>query len=232
MNYITKKLFLFIFLVCSLNVYSLDINITEKEVETYLGVGYSRGFYQYGEVSAIGAVELYDRYKLRGGILFEKTSVNYDINTFINAGCSPFLKLPLSFSLAYIYNGLPEYEAHTHSIMPIVSFNAKRAGISLAANFRLSSFFGEPAIFESILSLYAYFNFINTDKLNIGVGGGNFSDFSARNIGAYSLNLYAAIHIDGKWSIINKIELMQSGGDGLTTTFYKLAYRAGVKFLW
>jgi hypothetical protein len=173
-----------------------------------------------------------NRYTLKGGISSGITAFYHDINTFISAGYSPFLKLPLNFSVAYIYNGLPEYRAHAHSIIPVISFNAKRAGISIGSNFRHTFFFQEPAIFESILSFYGYFNFINTGKLSIGAGAGNFSDFHAKNMGAYSLNLYAAIHPDNGWIIINEVELMQSGGDGLAAVFYGFACRTGVKFSW
>jgi len=227
-----KTVLLLLCSVCWRNAYSLDIHITGKEAETALMWEYNRAFYQYGEISAIGAVELNNRYKVRGGLSFGISAFDSDINTFINAECSPFLKLPLSFSLFYIYNGLPEYEAHTHSIMPVVSFNAKRAGISIGPNFRLSSFFGGPAIFESILSFYIYLNFINNDTLNIGAAWGNFNDFHAKNIGAYSLTFYALIRLRANWSIVSRIELMQSGGDGLTSAFYGISCRAGVKYTW
>jgi len=227
-----NKLFLFIFFICSRNVYSLDMHITGKEIETSLRGEYNRTFYQYGEISAVGAIELNNRYKVRGGLSFGASAFDNDINTFINAGCSPFLKFPLNFSVSYIYNGLPEYEAHTHSIMPIVSFNAKRAGISIGPNFRLSSFFGEPAIFESILSFYVYFNLINNNTLHIGTAWGNYNDFHAKNIGAYSLDFYAIIRLHANWNIISEVELMQSGGDGLSSAFYGISCRAGVKYSW
>lgn len=226
------KLFLFILFICAWNVYALDINITGKEAEGFLRGEYNRAFSQYGEISAIGAIELNDIYKVRGGLLFGITALDTDINTFINVGCSPFVKIPLIFSLSYIYNGLPKYDAHTHSIFPIVSYNAKRAGVSLGPNFRFSSFSGEPAIFEALLSFYVYFNFINNDTLNIGASWGNFNDFHARNIGAYSLNFYATALLSANWSIISEIELKQSGGDGLTTAFYGISCRAGVKYTW
>jgi len=221
-----------IFFICSWNVSSHDINVTEKKIEAYLRGEYNRTYCQYGEISSVGAIELDNRYTLRGGISSGMTAFYKDINTFINTGYSPFLKLPLNFSVSYIYNGLPEFKAHTHSIMPVVSYNARRAGVSIGSNFRLTSFFGESAIFESILSFYCHFNFINNNALNIGVGCGNFDDFHAKNMGAYSLNLYAAIRPNSCWSIINEIELMQSGGDGLATTFYGFACRAGVKYTW
>jgi len=229
---LVKIIFLFMFFICSRNVYSFDINISGKEIEASLRGEYNRTFYRHGEISAIGAVELNNRYKVRGGLSFGISSFDYDINSFINAGCSPFLKLPLNFSVSYIYNGLPEYEAHTHSIMPIVSFNAKRAGISIGPNFRLSSFFGEPAIFESILSFYVYFNFINNNTLHVGTAWRNYNDFHAKNISAYWLNFYALIRLYANWSIISQIDLMQSGGDGLSSTFYGISCCAGVKYSW
>jgi hypothetical protein len=228
-----KKIAVLVFIMYVRNVHALDLEITEKETETFIKLEYNRAFYNYIEAEAIGGIELNNLFTFRGGISLGRTDYDYDINTFINTGLSPFVKFPpLNFSLSYIYNGLPEYEAHTHSIMPLVSLITKRAGASFGGIFRFTSFFGGPAIFEALFSFYAYFNFITTDILTVGVGAGNYDDFHAKNLGAYSFSINAAIHQSENWSFISGIELMQSGGDGFTTTFYGIVCRMGVKFLW
>jgi len=208
------------------------LEITKIETDAYIRGEFNRSFNYHGGLSATGAIELDNRYTFRGGISFGSTKINSDINTFIGARYSPFPNLPLHFSLSYIYNGLPEYNAHTHSILPVIYFNAKRAGISVGFNFRFTSFFGSNAQFESILSFYGYFNFINNDNLRIWAGAGNFSDFYAKNMGAYSLSFGAVVRIDSNWSIIGQLELMQSGGDGFSTNFYGIAWSGGAKYSW
>jgi len=51
-------------------------------------------------------------------------------------------------------------------------------------------------------------------------------------MGAYSLCLYSAVAINKQWSIINDIELLQSGSVGLSANFYGINWRGGVKFTW
>jgi hypothetical protein len=222
-------LFLLVFIFSFYNIHALDV--TARDAEAYITAESNRSHY-YADISLTCAIELENMFRLKGGIALGAVPDTAAIGSFINAEYLPFSGIPLSFSASYIYNGLPGYKAHTHSILPFVSYNTWRAGISLGSNFRFTSFFGENAQFESIFSFSGYFNFINNDSLLLGIGFGNFSDFMAKNIGAYSLSLFADIRLDDRWSIINNMELMQSGGDGFSTTFYGFAWRAGVRFSW
>jgi len=71
-----------------------------------------------------------------------------------------------------------------------------------------------------------------TDSLRIGLKAANFSDFTSYNFGAYFLNLNSAIRLNKKISLINEIEIHQSGSSTLASTFYGLIYRGGVALLW
>jgi len=208
------------------------ITITKKEVEAYLKGEYNRTFTYYGDISIIGAIELENKFLLRAGASIGRSSGETDIRSFFNAGYLNFLGVPVNMDLFYIYNGLPDYHAHTQTVLPVISYNAKHAGISLGMNFRFSHFFDGPLQFESLLTFYVYFNFIYTDSLQIGVSIGNFNEFQAKNMGAYSLIFYSNMRLDKNLSIINEIELMQSGGDGLSTILYGFAWRGGVKVSW
>jgi len=237
--------FLFIFFLLSVlqNAHSVDVEntnveITNKEVEAYLRNEYSRGFNYCGELSAIGSLELNSIYSFRSGISFGIAQDITSLNTFAGVGFSPFVMSdipavkPLSFSLAYIFNGLPGIDIHAHSIQPVISYKARQAGASIGPCFRFASFFGEPALYETVLSFSVYYNFINNEKLLIGISISNFDDFNAKNSMAYSLNINSAVRLNDKWSLINELELMQSGADGLTSTFYGIAWRGGAKFTW
>jgi len=220
----------FILILCVYNVYSVDLS--GKEIETCLSAEYNRGAEYIFGISAAGGIELNNICKIRSGILYKESEDLSDLNIFLNNKYSPFSKVPVSFSLLYIYNNLYEYETSVHSILPFISYNAKRAGVSIGFNLRFTSFFEEEPQFESILSSSIYFNFVNKESLLIGLSLGNFDEFYARNIGAYSFNLNAVIRINNNWSVINEFELLQSGGDGFLSTFYGFGWRGGARFSW
>jgi len=220
----------FILILCVHSVYGIEL--TEKEIEARLTEEYNRGFEFNTGMSVIGGIELNKICKFRSGISFKKSEELSDLNIFLSGKYSPFSKVPVSFSLLYIFNNLYEYETSIHSILPYISYNAKRAGVSLGLNSRFTSFFEEEPQFESILSSCVYFNFVNKETLLIGVSLGNFDEFYARNIGTYSFNINTVIRINSNWSIINEFELMQSGGDGFLSAFYGFGWRGGARFSW
>jgi len=227
-----KFLFLPLFFFCLQNILSLEIEITDKGVEAYLGGNYTRGSNLMAELSAAGGIELNKIIGFRCGLSVGRTLIDTEINTFLTVNYSPFSKVPVIFSVSHIWNGLPEYEAHANTLLPYVSFKAKRAGISLGANFRFTSYFREKAQFESVISFYGYFNFINNDKICFGLGAGNFNEFHANNLGAIFVNLYISIPLNNMITLYNDIEYMQSGMDGLTATLYRTAFKTGVKITW
>ena len=219
-----------IIIMTSGNIHAAEI--TDGEIEAFLRGEYNRVFNYYGDISAIGSLELNNIYLFRLGFSLGKTAASTSIKTHTSAAISPFSGIPLAFSLLYIYNGIPDYDNHTHTILPLVSFNTARAGISIGPSLRFISFFKESAQFESVLSFSVYVNFINNDALCIGIGFVNFNDFQIKNFGAYSLKLNTLIRLDDKWQIINELELTQSGGDGFSTTFFGFGWRGGVKYKW
>jgi len=233
MKILIKLLILPLFLICIPNINSLDngTDISAIEVQGFYRGEYLRSHNFLNEISAIGIIELKSNLAFKGGISVGRTITDTEINTLVGINYSPF-SFPLSFNASYVYNGFPEYKAHMHSIIPFISYNTNRAGISLGSNFRFSNYFGGDAQFESILSFYAYWNFIYNDVLCAGIGAGNMNYFKAKNMGAFSLNFNASVQLNDNWKIINEIEWMQSGVDGLTATLYGMAFRTGVKYSW
>ena len=185
-----------------------------------------------GEIAGIGTLVLNNTIGFRSGLSVGRTIIDTDINIFAGADYLPFKKLPLSFSVTYMYNGLPEYEAHTHSLIPFISYHGIRGGGLFGFNCRFSSHFGEKAQFESVISFYGYIYFLNTEKILMGLGCGNLKEFHANNLGALSINIFAKIPIVDNIALINDLEYMQSGMDGLTATLYKIVFRTGVKISW
>ncbi|GBU22007.1 hypothetical protein R80B4_01909 [Fibrobacteres bacterium R8-0-B4] len=226
-------------LICILPyTYAIDINDIigdEKEAEAYIHTEYNRGFGWIGDLSAIGNIKPLKIFTVRGGLSLGSLSSGVDdIKAFSSAHIDPFSNVPLRFSLLYIYNDLLDYDVSTHSILPTVSYRiaSVRTGISYGPNFRFTSFFGEHAQYELINSFSVYVSIINNDKRRMEAVVGNFCDFYAKNMGAYSLKLNYAVFITDNWTAVNEVELLQSGSDALTANFYGIAWRGGAKYSW
>jgi len=226
-----------VFLICVREIYALGIELTGKEVEAHLRGEYSRSYNFFGDISAIGAVELNHRLRFKAGFSLGWAEGITEIKIFNNAYFNLLKKWqgplgPLGLGLSWMYNGLPEYEAHSHTLLPIIYYYARYGGISIGTGFRFTSYFHEPAIFQPTLSISVYANFVNNEKFRIGVSLANFNDFQANNFALYSLCFNSEVRINSNWSVLNELELKQSGGDGLSAAFYGVALRGGAKFSW
>ena len=230
----------FLFFFCLHGLCSLDLRITGKELGAGLRGEYNRSFSWCWDYSTFGALELNRRYSFSSGLALGSVEREFEIKIYGSAGLAPLSwiarlsNLPFKISLAYFYYGLPgmTYNLHAHSVFPSVAFNGKWAGVTLGPNFRFSNYLGGPPVFESMLSFLGYVNFINSEKLRIGLSLGNINEYYQGNMGLIFLRIDSAIRITEQWSIINGLELFQGGIDGLTTAFYGIAYRGGLRFVW
>jgi len=223
-------IFLLVFFIPLNNIHSIEI--TKCELEAFLRGEYNRASNYDGDLSAIASLELNNLFNFSLGFSMGMIADSTHIKTHTSAAIAPFSRIPLDFRVMYILNSIPDYDNNTHTILPLVSFNASRAGISLGPALRFTSFFGANAQFESILSFSVYFNFINSNNLRIGISIGNFNDFQVKNFGAYSMTINTLASLDSNWQIINELEFSQSGGDGFSTTFFGFGYKGGVKYTW
>lgn len=217
---------------------ALALDITKKGVEIYTKQEYNRGYEHVWDLSAIGSITLFERLDLRGGGAYGKLGETPEIKAFTSAFIRPFSKSsPWGVKALYIYNDLPDYDVRSHSILSLASYDFQRfrGGVSLGPNFRFTSFFGEPAIFESMISFSWYYDFINNERLRLRGVLGNYSEFFAKNsvgLGAASLWVNSEVFITSNWSMVNEIQFMQSGSEPLSTNFYGFAWRGGAKYLW
>jgi len=232
MNAAGRKIIILGIFVSAIEIHALDIKITGKEAEARLGWEYNRSYDFYGDISSVGAVEFDSLLKLKTGFSVGRARDITDIRLFTNARFRLPGKRPFGAGLLWMYNGLPGYEARSHAILPVIYYNAKYWGVTLGPCFRFTGYFNERAIFETTLSCGVYANFINNEKLRIGVSLANFNDFQARNFMSLSLCFDSDIRISRCWSLLNELELKQSGGDGLTAAFLGIAIRGGARFAW
>lgn len=231
-NPVVWKLLPLLFYFLPFSLPALNVQITGKEASIDFRGEYNKALLYSVDFSTIGSVELNKLYTCKSGISFGAIDNGFTIHTFVQNRIGPLFGQPLYFSLAYIYNGLPAYEAHAHTLLPVASFNGRRAGINIGPGLCFTRFYGEKSIFESMLSAYVYVNFVNNERLCIGMSLGNFNDFYAGTTGSYSLSLNSLIRFDKQWSLINNIELLQSGSVALAANFYGIACRTGVRFTW
>jgi hypothetical protein len=226
------KALLLLFFLCLQNAHALDAEITRKEIEANLKGEYNRSLSFCGDLSAIGTVELNSHYTFRGGAAFGIVGESADIKICADARYNPFTEIPAAIELAYVYNGLPGYQNHNHTILPTLSYNSRWAGIALGVGFRFTSFLNEPAIFESMLSFSVYANFIDNEILRMGISCANYDDFGVGNMGSYSLKLNCLVRFNSQWSLVNELGFLQSGSVALSSNFYGIAYRGGMRFSW
>jgi len=227
-----KRLSLLILLMALQKLYGMDIQITGKDLGFYLTPEYNRAFNFCWDISAVGSIDLNNRFSLTGGLAMGTTGNVFDIDLFAGGETFFYAGIPIFISLAYKYNGLAEYENHTHSIPLLVSLKLRRVGFSMGPTFRFTSFFGEPPVFEPVLSISVYVFLIDNDFLRLGLKAANFDDFTHGNIGAYFLNLNSVVRLNKKLSLVNEVEIRQSGSVALAFNFYGFAYRGGVEFSW
>jgi hypothetical protein len=158
-----KTLIIFVFFVAVHNLFSADLYITGKELELFFSPEYNRTFNFCWNLSVSGIVNLNDRHAIKSGLAMGFAENIPEIKGFAGGEAAFPFNIPLYIGLAYNYNGLPEYDNHTHSIPALLSYKGKRAGACLGINSRFSSFFGESPVFEPALIASLYLILIKTD---------------------------------------------------------------------
>jgi len=245
---------IFILLICIQNIHAqgheitntqdtetsntLGIEITNMEAEYFMNADFNRTFSFIGGISAAGKIEFNNRLTIKEGVYLGWTQDIKSIKLFSNAAYRILADLPLTadwpleFKFAWVYNGLPEYETHSHAIAPIISWNGKYFGLSVGYGARFTSFFGEGSLIEQMLPMGIYVNFINNEKLCVGMSLANYTDFQIDSFIAFALAAKASVSINKHLSIINELEFRQSGADGLTNAFHGVVWKEGVKLTW
>jgi len=209
------------------------IEITNIELEYFLISDFNRTYNFVGGSSAAGKIEFNNRVAVKEGVYLNCFPENANIiKLFTNATYRILANWPLDVKVAWVYNGLPEYDTHSHAIAPIISWNAKYYGISVGYGARFTSFFGEGALIEHMLPMGVYVNFINNEKLCVGMSLANYTDYQIDSFIAFALAAKASVSISKHFSISNELEFRQSGVDGLTATFHGIVWKGGAKLSW
>jgi hypothetical protein len=218
----------FFFFVSGL--YGLDFS--DAEFGFSVTPEYNRAFNQCWTFSGTGSLNFNERCTVKSGLSFWAAQAVYEVDTFISGEAVFPSSLPLSGSFAYVFNGMPDYDTGSHTLLPLISLKGRRAGISVGPAFRFNAFYYTRMAFESVLAVSAYVNFYNTEKFRVGLRCANFGDFAVGNFGSYFLNLNSSLKLTKMFSLINELELHQSGSSGLSASFFGVAYRGGLTVSW
>jgi hypothetical protein len=224
--------FLLVFLIAARNLHSADIQISDTETDFLFAPEYNRAFKFCWDISALGRIKLNGRHTIKTGVAMGAVGTVFEMKAFAGGEAALPIGIPLFIGLSYNYNGLEEYDHHSHSLPLLVSFQGKRIDAALGVNFRFVSFLGESPLFEPILTASLYVAIIDTHFLRLGLKAANFNDFTYGNLGAYFLNLGTVIYLNENLSLLNELELHQSGSIALASNFYGIVYRGGVTISW
>ena len=217
---------------CMQGLYSLDLQPSGEELGFYFTPEYNRALNFCWALSTTGSVTFAEMYHAKVGLSLGGAGNAFDMRIFAGGKVDLPIPVPLSLGLSYNYNGLPKYENHVHSLLPLVSLDYPRFGVAVGPNLRFTRFFGESPVFESMISASAYINFFYVEELKVGLEVTNFDDFTYGNFGSYYLKFYSVIPLNEKLLLVNDIEIHQGGSVALTSNFYGIVYRGGVKLSW
>jgi hypothetical protein len=219
-----------IFFFLASGAYGLDFS--GAELGFSVTPEYNRAFGQCWTFSGTGGLNLNERSAVRSGLSFWAAREVYEVDAFISGETAFPLSFPLSGGLAYMFNGTPDYDTGSHTLLPLISLKGRWAGVSVGPALRFNVFYRTRMVFEPVPAVLLYVNFYNTEKFKIGLRCANFDDFAAGNFGSYFLNLNSVLKLTKTLSLINDLELRQSGSTGLAANFFGVAYRGGLVASW
>lgn len=196
---------------------------------------YTRSFHYSWDFFAFGRLELNDSFFLGAGIAAGKTWDVFDIDAYaFTEFAFPFFRkyLPVNVKFSYIYNGLPAYQTHIHTLLPVFSVNWRWLGFSAGETLRFTCFGGGPAIFEPILAYSVYVSPFNSPGADIRISLANFDDFTANNLGSYFFALNSRFAVGSFVSISSELKVAVSGNVGRITSVYGISVKQGIVFRW
>jgi hypothetical protein len=202
-------------------------NITKSELDVYLGSEMNKNLPFSWNINLRGTVEFQNMLTIRGG-----TSVgmegSFNVDAFTHIGFQLPLAFPISLNTSYIFNAYPDYKTSMHSIIPYIITDLWRFELTLGYGFRFLQF-DQSSIHEQSFAYRVCFNMIDVPKGSLSLYLGNFSDFMSGNTLFYHFGLMGDVHIDSRMSLFGSLELMQTGIDGLSSSFYGAALNGGLR---
>jgi hypothetical protein len=202
--------------------------ISNSELDVYFGSEMNKSIPYSWDFNALGMLEIHDLVTVRGGVSLGMED-SFNIDAFALAGIQLSLPILSSFNISYILNAYSGYKTTMHSIFPYVSADLWRFELTLGYCFKFVRFDHGVSLPESSLAYRVQFHVIDSSQGNLSVYAANFSDFMCGNNLAFNFGVTGDITLSSRISITGNAVLMQTGSDGLTSSFYGVVLNGGVR---
>lgn len=227
-------LFHFLLLFVPIYTYGLNLKITNAETGLLCHTEYNVSMHFSWDIAAIGMLELNDLLNFKCGVAVGQS---WDIAAVDAYGSIEFHfpfpgYIPLRIRTAYIYNGFPSYQIHTHTLIPLASLTWRYFGVSAGYKLRFTTSSTGPVLFEPIMAFSVFAYFLNTKSHIVGIGLANYDDFAGNNFSSYFFMLNNRSMLTEKIAISNELKVDISGNVGHLTSVYGISYRVGIIFKW
>jgi len=227
-----------IFSVClfiiSVNIYSLNMEITEAEASFLLHPEYNSSMHFSWDAGISAMIEINKLLILKGGITIGQSWDILALDTYVSAEYRiPFFNfIPISLKTAFIYNGLPSYKINTSSLIPLAALTWRYFDASVGCKLRFTSFTEGPVLFEPIFAYSFAVNLYNAENHLVRIVFANYDDFTANNLEAYIFKLQNRSRLTGNIYISNELKIDISGNVWELISVYGISYRIGVIYKW
>lgn len=206
----------------------------KSEIDAFFSFERNKSLPNSWSMSVLGMTEIQNLLTIRGGVSFGledslglEDSFNFD--AFALAGIQLPLPHSLSLNTSYIFNDYPAYDTAIHSLIPFLKTDLWRFELTFGYCFRFLFFNQDFIISEQSLAYRIIFHVIDAAKGNLSIYAANFSDFMCGNSLAYYFGLTGELSISSRVSFIGSLEILQTGVDGLTASFYGTVIHGGIR---
>jgi len=216
----------------NINADSTTPIITGKSVESFLRYEENINYGYWIDISLTGELQLNKMTTIRSGLSLGELEYSTDLKAFMSVQTSPLKKVPVDFSLYWIYNGLSGLDVHENSILPTITYNWSRRGVSLGYNSRFTSFWGEDSILENALVYTYYSDFYKGNKLQFRFVFGNYDEYKVNPVTSFTYHLIANVSLNEHLLLTGGMELLQSGGFNFVESLYGISIKTGLRYKW
>ncbi|MDR1908739.1 MAG: hypothetical protein LBQ35_02365 [Spirochaetaceae bacterium] len=217
------------------NLQGFALSPVELEFGAGTAQNHNRGFYYFWSVNSFFSAEFDESLMLYCAATLGQRAGIFDLGSTLSVEYGlPFLRpyVPLFLKSAYLYQGLPAWETHIHTLISTAALKWKRAGFSLGYTLRWTNFTTGPVLFEPVIAYMAYLTFFKAGDTVIGARISNFGDSYADNLASFHVALDNEFELGKRIRITCGFEVLLSGNVGHIVSVYGVSFREGIIFKW
>ncbi|GMO53335.1 MAG: hypothetical protein Ta2G_11240 [Termitinemataceae bacterium] len=214
------------------------IEVGKQETEFNFVNKYDRVFEYTGALAGAYSLILNNFAEIGTALSFGGNSIYTEINTTLQMELNfgffkPVWFKLLNFKVLGTYQNIEQFYLSSLSTITVVSIKGRLGGFSLGYHATWSSFFYEQFIFEGGLAFNGYINVFNLKYFALNISAANYDLFyTTAYYGDYYLSFNTTCKINERIEIKNDLSFFQSGSVGMSSNFYGVSLRSGVKISW